>query len=223
MKKCYTILVCLISALTTFSQTRYWVGPASGTEGVWNNTTYWSATSGGPGGASVPNGGSFNVIFNQNAMVNVDIASITLSSIKVTNNANAILYAVSASDITLNSSSVANPALDIDAGSKLTDSLAAAVTFRTFFGANAKGEIDGDYRLGANPAIGVAVNFYFETIASGVVVNVNSTGRIILGNLGGGIGSPATLNFNAGSFLIFDRNGGVAPTANYNTTSTIRI
>ncbi|HYF31318.1 MAG TPA: T9SS type A sorting domain-containing protein [Chitinophagaceae bacterium] len=224
MKKCYTIvLLCLISAITATAQTRYWVGPAGEAGSNWNNTANWSASSGGPGGESVPNGAGFDVIIDQTRSIIVDLAAITLNSLKVTNNATGVLHTNISSDITLNSSSAVNPALDIDAGSTLRDSITASASFRVLFASNARGEIDGDYRLGANPSIVGSTNVNFETTASGVVVNVNSTGRVIFGAGGGAVGTAATLNFNAGSFLIFDRNGGITPTANFNTTSTIWI
>ncbi|HEY0679360.1 MAG TPA: T9SS type A sorting domain-containing protein [Chitinophagaceae bacterium] len=224
MKKCYTIvLLCLVSVLTTTAQTRYWVGPASGTEGVWNNTAYWSTSNGGPGGASVPNGPSFDVIFNQGAMVNVDLGAISLNSLTVTNNSTAVLYTGIAVDMTLNSTDAGNPALNIDAGSTLRDSVTAVVNFTTIMASNSRGEIDGTFRLGANPALIGNPNARFTMSNPGSVTNVNSTGRMIFGHRGGGSGAVTTLLFNAGSFLIFERDGGITPTAFFDTNSTILI
>lgn len=227
MKKCYTIaLLCLVSALTATSQTRYWVGPAVGIEGSWNNTTYWSASSGGASGASVPNGATFNVIFDKDASVNVDIAAISLNTLKVTNSKNVVLYTGTSTDITVNSTSAVTPGLDVDAGSTLRDSATAnGVTFRMVFAANARGEIDGNFRLGADPATNGSSVLTANT--AGSVVNINSGGRVIFG--AGGIGQtltssdPRNIFFNAGSFLIVDRNGGTVPIAEYNTTSTVRV
>src|SRR5687767_811017 len=115
MKKCYTlILLCLLSSVA-FSQTaRYWVGPASGAGGNWNNINNWSASSGGASGASVPNASTFDVIFDQNALVNIDVPSFTLNSLKVTNNAIATIFTSVPRTITLNSSTVGNEGLNID-------------------------------------------------------------------------------------------------------------
>lgn len=61
---------------------RYWV---AGTEQDWSDSTYWSATSGGTGGASVP-GSSDNVIFDGNGLGNCNtngsrtVVNLTLSS-----------------------------------------------------------------------------------------------------------------------------------------------
>lgn len=224
MKKCYTIvLLCLISAIATAQTTRYWVGPAGVEGSQWNNSANWSATSGGSGGASVPNDATYNVVFNQSRSVDVNIPALTLNSIRVTNSANVVFYTGTATDITVSSSVVGTPGLDIDAGSTLTDSITALVVFRMLFATNARGEIDGDFRLAANPALGGSPDVRMETTNTGVVVNVNTGGRIVFRTGGGAIGSPATLFFNAGSFLVIDRNGGFTPTANYNTTSTIRV
>jgi hypothetical protein len=224
MKKCYTIaLLCLISALTATSQTRYWVGP---TDGNWNNIANWSLSSGGAGGASVPNGLTFNAIFDVNASVNVDIAALTLNSIKVTNSKNVVFFTGVSTDITVNSVSAVTPGLDIDAGSILRDSATAnGVVFRMVFGASATGEIDGDFRLGANPATSGSSVLTANT--AGSIVNINSGGRVIFG--AGGIAQtlltsdPRNIFFNAGSFLVVDRNAGTVPIAEYNTTSTVQI
>jgi hypothetical protein len=225
MKKCYTItLLCLISALVANAQTdRFWVGPSSGAGSNWNNTANWSATSGGVGGASVPNGAGFNAIFNQGAVVNVDITPLTLNSISVTNNSTAVLYTSVATTITLNSTNVATPALNVDAGSLLRDSTTTSVNFITSFGANARAEIDGDVRLGRDPSVIGNTDVILNPVAAGLIFNVNSTGRIILGFRGALGGTATTLQFNAGSNLIFDRDGGSAPAANYNPSSTIQI
>lgn len=224
MKKCYTItLLCLISALVANAQDRYWVGPSSGAGSNWNNISNWSATPAGPNGASVPNGASFNAIFRQGAVVNVDITPLTLNSISVTNNTTAVLYTSVTTTITLNSTNVATPALNVDAGSILRDSTTTSVNFTTTFGANARAEIDGDVRLGRDPAVAGNTDVILNPVASGLILNVNSTGRILLGFRGALGGNANTLQFNAGSNLIFDRDAGSAPLATYNPSSTIQI
>lgn len=223
MKKCYTItLLCLFSALVATAQDRYWVGPSSGAGSNWNNTANWSLTPGGASGATVPNGAGFDVFFTQGAVVIVDITPLTLNSISVTNNSTAVLYTTANTTITLNSTNVGTPALNVDAGSFMRDSVSTAVTFNITFGANARAEIDGDVRLGVNTALaGGGVNLIAQ--AAGLIANVNSTGRILVGFRGAVGGTTTTLQFNAGSNLIFDRDGGTAPQATYNPSSTIQI
>jgi len=75
----YLTIVFLLTAQTSFSANRYWVG-----SGSWNNTANWSGSSGGTPGSSVP--GVFDIaIFDGanlsnctiNANVNIDGFSIT--------------------------------------------------------------------------------------------------------------------------------------------------
>src|SRR5947209_837489 len=108
MKKLYAFLLPFLLITTIVSgQTRFWVGPNNGN---WNNSANWSATSGGAGGAGVP-GASNDVIFNSDALVNIDLSSITLNSLQVTNNKNVRLYTASNTSITVNSSSTTTPGL----------------------------------------------------------------------------------------------------------------
>lgn len=174
----------------------------------------------------MPNGATFNVIFDKDASVNVDIAAISLNTLRVTGNKNVLLYTGTSTDITVNSTSSVTPGLDVDAGSVLTDSATAnAVTFRMVFAASARGEIDGDFRLVANPATNGASVLTANT--AGSIVNINSGGRVIFA--AGGIAQtlttsdPRNIFFNAGSLLIVDRNGGTVPIAEYATTSTVRV
>ncbi|HYC27568.1 MAG TPA: hypothetical protein VEB42_02115, partial [Chitinophagaceae bacterium] len=156
-------------------------------------------------------------------MVQTDISPITLNSLKVTNNTTAVLYASTATTMTLSSSNVANPALDIDAGSTLRDSTTAGVLFQTNFAANARAEVDGDFRVGANPALGTTTDVGVFANASGLIFNVNSGGRLIFGARGFTFGTTTTLIFNAGSFMVLDRDAGSSPIAQYNPSSTTQI
>ena len=75
MKKIYVLLVvCLSFAATVSAQTYFWIGPSSGAGGNWNDNNNWSLTSGGgPVGLGVfPNNAVHNVVFSQNALVNVN-------------------------------------------------------------------------------------------------------------------------------------------------------
>ncbi|MFZ6001109.1 MAG: hypothetical protein ACOYW3_11415 [Bacteroidota bacterium] len=60
MRKLIISTLLLVASITSYSADRYWVAVASGS---WNLSTNWSATSGGPGGASVP-GANDVAIFN---------------------------------------------------------------------------------------------------------------------------------------------------------------
>ena len=71
MKVCWFLLICSFITSASLGQ-RFWI---AGTPGNWNNTANWSATSGGPGGASVP-GPADLAVFNGAASGNctLDIA-----------------------------------------------------------------------------------------------------------------------------------------------------
>lgn len=55
----YQVLVVMIFASSAWAQNRYWVGGS----GTWHDPAHWSTTSGGAGGASVPNSAN-DVFFN---------------------------------------------------------------------------------------------------------------------------------------------------------------
>jgi gliding motility-associated-like protein len=57
-----TCALLLGSTLVSKAQTRFWIGNS----GEWHNTSHWSETSGGEGGASIPNAQS-DVVFDNNS------------------------------------------------------------------------------------------------------------------------------------------------------------
>jgi hypothetical protein len=74
------VLLILISICTRLSAARFWV---SATTSNWNNTANWSASSGGPGGASVP-AATDDVNFDANGIGNCSIdAAVNVKSILV--------------------------------------------------------------------------------------------------------------------------------------------
>lgn len=80
MRKLIISTLLLVASITSYSADRYWVAMASGS---WNLSTNWSATSGGPGGASVP-GANDVAIFNSGSVGcmlvgNTSVGGITMS------------------------------------------------------------------------------------------------------------------------------------------------
>jgi hypothetical protein len=69
MKNLILILFLFSLSSTVYSADRYWIASSLG---QWNNTANWSATDGGPGGASVPSNGDF-VYFNANGLGNCNL------------------------------------------------------------------------------------------------------------------------------------------------------
>ena len=156
MKKFYVFIVaCLASVTVLHAQNRFWVGPSNGN---WNDVNNWSATSGGAGGQSVPNGAGFNVTFDQNALVNVDLDAISLNTLTVTNSVTAQLVVTASVSgtptMTLLSTSLVTPGLRIDAGSRLEDSVATnGITFTTTFGSGAKGLVNGTWYFAGHSSV----------------------------------------------------------------------
>jgi hypothetical protein len=225
MNKFYvTVVACLTFISAAFSQDRYWVGPA--TNSNWNNTANWSATDGGAGGASVPNGISSNAIFNSNAVVNLDILNPSLNRLLISNNSTVTIYSAQNSRLTIHGTSTSFPGLTINAGSTLRDSTNnTAVDFEVYFASNARGRIDGTWVFNS---IDVPVNLgpYFNiTDTLGLNNKVLVNGKIYVGN-------PSTypifnafnyLDFLAGSEYHLDGNKGSIFGASWNIASTIRI
>ncbi|WP_315818181.1 hypothetical protein [Paraflavitalea speifideaquila] len=90
MKQLYMLLaVCLYCTITTNAQTKFWIG-ASGAN--WNDANNWSNTDGGSPTADVPNGTTYDVIFRHDALVNVNLTSVNLNTLTVTNSAKVRLY-----------------------------------------------------------------------------------------------------------------------------------
>src|SRR5882672_11032715 len=74
MKKYSLIVSFLLVCVYSFGQNRFWISAAASN---WNNTSNWSAVSGGAGGASVPTAGNvavFNGAGGRNGNCSLDIA-----------------------------------------------------------------------------------------------------------------------------------------------------
>ncbi len=232
MKKFYVFIVaCLSSVSLIQAQNRFWVGPSGGN---WNDVNNWSATSGGGSGASVPNGASFNVVFDQNASVNVNLDVISLNTLSVTNSRTAKLFVTASGSgtptITLLSTSLATPGLSIGAGSRLEDSVATnGIVFTVTFGSGAKGLVNGTWYFAGHSSVTSAFGATFAvpgTSGLGNRVDVNGTIQFenftLTPTLGATTGQEYMF-FNSGSFFILNRTGGNTPRATWATTSTISV
>ncbi len=222
MKRFYTVIFLSLGLFTvTSAQNRFWVGPSSGSGGLWSNSSNWSATSGGAGGASVPNSSSFDVIFDGDAVANLDVTGLVLNSIMVTNSSRTTIFTAVGNTIDVNSSTIGNEGLRIDAGSVLIDSTTSNMDFQFSFNTNARGVINGSWQFGGNPAfLGSAYVLVFNT---GTLVEFKSGSSLVCRNGGGADGMVSNLFFRNGSLLLFDQNGGASPVGTYEANSTIRI
>jgi len=232
MKQLYLLLtVCLCYATATNAQTKYWIGLPAGAN--WNDPNNWSNTSGGSPGVDVPNGNTYNVIFNQTALVNVDLTSINLNSLTVTNNATARLYTPAVgSIITLFSTNTAAPALQIDLGSTLEDSCSAAGTeFITRFANNSQGLVNGTWSFSGVPAVstpsplpaGIAYARFPVATTNTNLVRVNGTIKLANDNSYFDCSVPAYMYFENGSKYWVARSGGIVPRATWHANSTILV
>lgn len=242
MKKFYVVVVCVLSVTLVNAQTRFWVGPATGSGGLWSNTANWSTTSGGAGGASVPNGSTFDVIFDQGAVAQVDVASglsavIDLNSLTVTNSSTATIYfnnpaLTGGATLTLHSTSTGSPALNIGLGSTLIDSSTVTSTlFSVTFAAGAQGLVNGTWYFtgaaGATPPQDGQTTFTLPaTAGQGNRIDINGVMRFenhtLTPNPAAGVGIQY-LFFNSGSTYWLNRNGGNSPRATYDPNSTIQF
>src|SRR5437763_6034270 len=223
MKKCYTLIfLSLVSFSFCFSQTRYWVGATPPTVGAWSNTANWSTTSGGPGGASIPNASTFDVVFDRNALVNLDVTGLQLHSIKVTNAVTATIFTSVGNTIDVNSATIGNQGVVIDAGSTLIDSTSGNADFQFNFNGASRGEINGSWQFGGNAAF-PGHSAYFFAYNPGSVVNFNNGSSLICRSGGSADGLTSTIFFKSGSLILFNQDGGQTPTATYDANSTIRI
>ncbi len=224
MRKFYMIVTsCLLFSIAATSQNRYWVGP--GTGGNWNLAANWAATSNGAGGASVPDGAGFDVIFDRSAVILVDVADLDLTSMRVTNNSDVRLYVTANTTMNLLSTDAVAQALRIDNGSVLTDSVSGDADFAAVFANNSKATIAGTWRFNnsATPA-NIGSHFTLPDV-TGFQNDVAVSGTIYVGNTSM-FGTTVThnyLRFLAGSVFHNDGNVSVNINANYNAASTILI
>lgn len=234
MKKFYAVLVvCLFLAQITQAQTYYWIGPSSGSGGNWSDNNNWSLSSGGaPVGAGIyPNNPAHNVIFDQAALVNVNLNSLDLLSLRVTTGTTAKIFVNNGSNLTptinLFSTSAANPALKIETGARLEDSCDVGVPFTVSFSSNALGVVDGTWYFAGRSTV-LAPNGATFSLPSltGLSNRLDVNGTIQFRN---NTQTPnpsqgeAYLFFNSGSTFWLDRNGGNSPRASWNANATIKV
>jgi hypothetical protein len=231
MKKLYfyaMVIACLFCTASIHAQDRFWI-LASGTTGDWDNTANWSTTSGGGGGASVPNGAGFHAIFNQGATVNVDVAAITLSRLTVSGVTPARLIASTGSVITVQSGALGTEGLRVEANATLESRAGANVPFSLTFANGARGVVNGTWDFTGDGSVVLPNGATFNLpAATGQGNRLEVNGQMIFRNNtrtplpGAGPGSEY-LFFQTGSTFQLDRNGGGTPQANWDANSTILV
>lgn len=178
---------------------RYWVG---GT-GTWNtsSTTNWSATSGGPGGASVPTAAD-NVFFNQAGTYTVTMTG-SLICLSLTVSAGTVTFTQTGSTLTIGGS------ISLIVGTVWTS--AGSITFnstttgRTIDFGNASltcslifSGVGGGWTLTRNLTTTQAITFTNGTFSTGSGPSYNMT----VGQVVAATGTSSTLNLNSSTVTI---------------------
>lgn len=225
MKQFYTIFsLCLLSVTSLFAQTRYWVGADNAN---WNNINNWSATSGGAGGASIPDASGYDVVIDNDAIIYLDVPSFTINRLVITGTSDVKIYVTGDVDMTLASTSALDQALSIDAGSTLLDSTNGDYEFVTIFANDAKGTINGSWIFKTDSPNGLYAGPYFMIPGGAGLTNRLDVNGTIEDYFNAGVGVPASgvnyLFMNAGSTYHVAGNYGVVPYATWDLNSQILI
>lgn len=200
---------------------RYWVGGS----GTWNNssTTNWSATSGGPSGASAPTA-SDDIFFDQAANYIVTIGS-GASCRAFNNSAGSVIFGGTGTPSVSGSFTLANTATWSNTQQIVFSNTTTANTITTngvtiTGGFNISNSSTGSYSLGSAITTGVNGIFSvnggifnsnnFNITAASIESNISTTRRINLGsstvtftsNTPTNLGQFANLTFNAGTSTI---------------------
>ena len=208
------IVLCVCASVLVSAAPRYWVGPLNGN---WNNSDYWSATNGGPGGAGVP-GAEDSVIFTVNALVNVN-ESPTINSLRIGLSRSVTFYTSVPVTFTLRRS------LAIDFLCTLKDSTSEDVPFNFVFNGatGAVGSIFGSWIFegGIPVSSGNGPTFTAQTgsrVRLGAVFPVSGGGGAITlkKNTADITSNPSTLVFGPNTFFNLDNNPeGAVPNATW--------
>lgn len=215
MKRVYLLFTfCFFASVLVLAAPRYWVGPLNGN---WNNSAYWSATNGGPGGAGVP-GPDDAVNININALINVDV-SPTVFSLTIASGRIITLYTSVPTNLTVRNN------LFIQVVGTLKDSTSADVPFNFVFegATGATASIFGNWIFEGGVPVSSGNGPTF-TAQAGSLVRVTSV--FPLGGGGGTVtykkntaditSDPATLVFGPNTVFNLDNNPqGAIPNATW--------
>jgi hypothetical protein len=211
MRKLYLFFLLLFSGTLTFGADITWTNAGGGN---WNQGSNWS-------GGVVP-GAADRAIFNSSVTVTMNLATINILGVRVTNNA-AVVFTTNANTTMNATGNGASPAISIDGGSTLTTRTTSDVGLNYNFAAAATGLVNGTWVLEGTTVLntGFGANIGLQPTT---VLTIN--GRITRGINGSNIigSTPTNLIFGAGSFFtVLSDEGGVIPNATWNTTSTIEV
>ena len=205
MRKIYFLLMALLLAVASWSQTTTWTGAVNTN---WDNAGNWDN--------GVP-AANYIVIFPAGTTGNItrvaQSGSITLTGLEIQGNATVrFVLQGAAKTITIangpnfNDFAIAAPA-SLTLGNNITLVLASGSG-----GNPTAAGIDGDFILEGG-------NTTYDTDNLNVLTNVDG----IIRNGGTVLGAAGKLSFNGSSLYAHTRNGGTVPTATWNATSTASI
>lgn len=208
MKKIYFLTLILLAAVTGWSQTKTWNGPATG--GSWTTGGNWSPT-GAPGTNDVVliNGGVSGTI--------TAVPSITLRGLRIEGNSTVTF--TSTGDRTISVAGVGGTtSFNVESGSSLilpggTNRIDIDFSRGTGTG-NTLGAIAGSLEVGNDCSVYFDNNNTLTTVSGVIEVN---------GNNGDVNSTAARLNFAAGGTYIHSINNGFVPTATWAATSNCNI
>ncbi len=224
MKKFYAItLACILCTASLFAQTYRWIGPSTGAGGNWNDAANWEVSGGGSG---FPNG-NVDVLFDQAALVNVNVAAITANTIKVTNSVSVKLFSATPVVLSVTSANIAAPALQVDAGSTLLDSTSGTGdngSFELAFVPNAKGLINGTWAFRSADKTSDGPFYSLPVAGSSNRIDINGTIYVGPNAHGVSITSGDSYIFMSSTAIYhLDCDGGSIPRANYDANTLIQI
>ncbi|MGZ8540520.1 MAG: T9SS type A sorting domain-containing protein [Chitinophagaceae bacterium] len=195
MKKFYFLLITLLIGMTTWSQTKTWVGG----NGSWTNPSKWTP-------AGVPAANNVIVFNDGSTEIISNVPVLTVGKLFVSGNTNLTL--TGAGGLTINNSVATD--FSISPGSHLT----LANTVNITLAANATASISGTFTVNGLMT--------YNTNNAGSVTTVLSTG--IIENKGVITSGDATkLVFQGGATYIHARNGGALPFASWHNNSNCNI
>jgi hypothetical protein len=213
MNRIFTLAIaCLLCTHSAKAVLKTWIGGNS----TWNTAGNWS-----PSG--VP---TFNdtALFNTSVTVNVDVAGPQLAALQVKSSATVIFSSASPVTITIGNGGTPVEALLIESGSFLTLGSGSAVSLQTYGASSTNtANIYGTLTLGQGASVWTVAPFSASAsnctsnVYGRVVVASNNTAGIIAGT---GI---SNLRFFSASALLWQRNGGAVPPADFQNGSIINI
>lgn len=206
------LLLCFFIFLLNivFAQTKTWNG-ANGAN--WNVAGNW-LPSGVPGAGDT-------VFFNSFNACNLDVDA-SIASLRVSGSGGNIITAAAPRTMTINNNGATSPVLNVASGSSLSLGNGNGISFSTYGGAT-----PNNAQIAGTLNMGFATTWTVNNGTFTALTNVDISGTVNLPLVHTGAAftnsSIATLRFLNGSNLLWARNGGNIPAADFQNGSTINL